>query len=143
MTYNGCEELNLRRGDKSRWCIEGREGRDPPNAACSPQQMSASQVVLSGESKHGQPSFDSGPSAQNGFPSLRESSAVGSSVSANGVAAHPLQLYCEYLSYLFRRPPLPQGQEDMEIGYRDYLQVRTPESHAMQGATTAKLPTAD
>ncbi len=41
----------------------------------------------------------------------------------NGGAAHPLQLYYEYLSYLFRRPPLPQGQEEMEIGYRDYLQV--------------------
>ena len=88
--------------------------------------VSSSQVVLTGESRHGHPGTDVGPSAQNGFPSLSESSAAGSSVSANGVAAHPLQLYCEYLSYLFRRPPLPQGQEDMEIGYRDYLQVRPP-----------------
>ena len=39
---------------------------------------------------------------------------------------HPLQPYYEYLSYLFRRPPLPAGQEEMEIGYRDYLQARQP-----------------
>lgn len=38
-------------------------------------------------------------------------------------AAHPLRVYCEYLSYLFRKPPLPDGQEQLEVGYRDYLQV--------------------
>ncbi|CAL5222774.1 g5187 [Coccomyxa viridis] len=81
------------------------------------------QVVLSGESRHSHLGTDTVPSAQNGFPSLSESSASGTSVPVNGVSAHPLQLYCEYLSYVFRRPQLPQGQEEMEIGYRDYLQV--------------------
>lgn len=38
-------------------------------------------------------------------------------------AVHPLRVYCEYLSYLFRKPPLPGGQEQLEVGYRDYLQV--------------------
>ncbi|BDA41363.1 Protein arginine N-methyltransferase 5 [Coccomyxa sp. Obi] len=38
-------------------------------------------------------------------------------------AAHPLRVYCEYLSYLFRKPPLPDGQEQLEVGYRDYLQA--------------------
>ena len=38
-------------------------------------------------------------------------------------AVHPLRVYCEYLSYLFRKPPLPDGQEQLEVGYRDYLQV--------------------
>lgn len=35
----------------------------------------------------------------------------------------PVRLYWEYLSYLFRRPdPIPQ-QEQLEMGYRDFLQV--------------------
>lgn len=69
----------------------------------------------------GQPS----PVPGSGFPSLSEASAAGGGLILNGVAAraHPLQPYYEYLSYLFRRPPLPQGQEEMETGYRDYLQV--------------------
>lgn len=75
----------------------------------------------------GQPGPAPGPalSAQSGFPSLSEASAAGGGLVLNGVAtiAHPLQPYYEYLSYLFRRPSLPQGQEAMEIGYRDYLQV--------------------
>ncbi len=77
--------------------------------------------------KPGQPSPvpGRGPSAQSGFPSLLEASAAGGSLIENGAAArtHPLRPYFEYLSYLFRRPPLPEGQEEMEIGYRDYLQV--------------------
>ena len=36
---------------------------------------------------------------------------------------HPLRPFCEYLSFLFRRPDGPDGQEALEMGYRDYLQV--------------------
>lgn len=98
------------------------------------------QVVLSGEAQHSVTSAASAPSAQNGFPSLSESSAAGNSAALNGIqaaSAHPLQLYYEYLSYLFRRPPLPQGQEEMEIGYRDYLQVSSPQALASDTSKTA------
>lgn len=43
------------------------------------------------------------------------------------VREHPLRPYCEYLSFLFRRPDGPDGQEALELGYRDYLQV--PAAH--------------
>ena len=36
---------------------------------------------------------------------------------------HPLRPYAEYLAYLFRRADGPEGQEEMELTYRDYLQV--------------------
>lgn len=42
---------------------------------------------------------------------------------AQADSMHPLRVYCEYLSYLFRKPELPAGQELLELGYRDYLQV--------------------
>ncbi|EIE25124.1 protein arginine N-methyltransferase 5 [Coccomyxa subellipsoidea C-169] len=42
---------------------------------------------------------------------------------AAAAAVHPLRVYCEYLSYLFRKPPMPDGQEQLEVGYRDYLQA--------------------
>eukprot|EP00884_Botryococcus_braunii_P016344 jgi/Botrbrau1/3393/Bobra.0337s0034.1 len=36
---------------------------------------------------------------------------------------HPLRVYWEYLSYLFRKPPpLDEGQQ-LEVSYRDYLQA--------------------
>ena len=83
--------------------------------------------MLSGENRHSAPSAVRATSAENGFPTLPESSSASAVAAANGVAEmHPLQPYYEYLSYLFRRPPLPAGQEEMEIGYRDYLQVRQP-----------------
>ena len=86
------------------------------------------QVVLSGESRHSVPSAARASPAENGFPTLSGSGSASAVAAGNGVAAevHPLQPYYEYLSYLFRRPPLPAGQEEMEIGYRDYLQVRQP-----------------
>lgn len=37
---------------------------------------------------------------------------------------HPLRVYWEYLSYLFRRQDPASPQEQLEMSYRDYLQVR-------------------
>lgn len=37
---------------------------------------------------------------------------------------HPLRVYCEYLSYIFRKAPLPPEQELLELSYRDFLQAR-------------------
>jgi hypothetical protein len=39
---------------------------------------------------------------------------------------HPLRLYWDYLSYLFRKPPLADPAQLMEVTYRDYLQVQIP-----------------
>ena len=39
-------------------------------------------------------------------------------------ASSPLRVYCEYLSYIFRKAPLPPEQELVELSYRDYLQAR-------------------
>ena len=36
---------------------------------------------------------------------------------------HQLRIYHEYLSYLFRKPELPSQQFELELSYRDYLQV--------------------
>lgn len=52
-----------------------------------------------------------------------QTSDEASAEEASKAAAHPLRVYCEYLSYLFRKPPMPDGQEQLEVGYRDYLQV--------------------
>lgn len=41
-------------------------------------------------------------------------------------AQHPLRVYCEYLSYIFRKAPMPPEQELLELSYRDYLQARPP-----------------
>lgn len=45
---------------------------------------------------------------------------------SNGTALHPLRLHWEYLSYLFRRLPELTGDEEMERGYRDFLQACSP-----------------
>eukprot|EP01025_Chloroclados_australasicus_P058909 TRINITY_DN7441_c1_g1_i1.p1 TRINITY_DN7441_c1_g1~~TRINITY_DN7441_c1_g1_i1.p1 ORF type:complete len:712 (+),score=86.01 TRINITY_DN7441_c1_g1_i1:180-2315(+) len=41
---------------------------------------------------------------------------------AEKLRVHPLKLYQEYLSYLFHKLPVPQGQEQLELNYRDYIQ---------------------
>lgn len=38
---------------------------------------------------------------------------------------HPLRIYWEYLSYLFRKPPPPDASQLLEVSYRDYLQVHS------------------
>lgn len=38
---------------------------------------------------------------------------------------HPLRLHWDYLSYLFRRLPELTGDEELERGYRDFLQACT------------------
>ena len=45
---------------------------------------------------------------------------------AGAESEHPLRVYCEYLSYIFRKAPLPPEQELLELSYRDYLQARPP-----------------
>ena len=37
--------------------------------------------------------------------------------------AHPMRLHWEYLSYLFRKLPVLSANEELERGYRDFLQV--------------------
>ena len=44
---------------------------------------------------------------------------------AGAESDHPLRVYCEYLSYIFRKAPLPSEQELLELSYRDYLQARS------------------
>ena len=37
--------------------------------------------------------------------------------------AHPLRAHWDYLAFLFRRLPALAPEEELERGYRDYLQV--------------------
>ncbi len=59
-------------------------------------------------------------------PEPSQAAAESAASEAAAAAVHPLRVYCEYLSYLFRKPPMPDGQEQLEVGYRDYLQVTCP-----------------
>ena len=40
-----------------------------------------------------------------------------------GQEQHPLSLYHDYLSFLFRRQPEAKPEQMLELSYRDYLQV--------------------
>ncbi len=94
-----------------------------------------------------------GPSTSEGAQPHSNGSAAAATASAHGGSSssgqppppeqhapiqaelHRLRPYCEYLSFLFRKPEGPVGQEEMELGYRDYLQVRA--------AVLFRRPTAD
>ncbi|KAK9834250.1 hypothetical protein WJX81_000077 [Elliptochloris bilobata] len=87
------------------------------------------QVILTGQAHHAPPAH-----AETGGPSASGSGGSAVAVAINGgagpgVAAaggesdHPLRAYCEYLSYIFRKAPLPPEQELLELSYRDYLQA--------------------
>jgi len=57
-----------------------------------------------------------------------------------------LRIYHEYLSYVFRKPEIPSSQQQLEMGYRDYLQARQPirlappSSALTYNLNTLKLP---
>ncbi|KAK9854496.1 hypothetical protein WJX84_003535, partial [Apatococcus fuscideae] len=72
------------------------------------------QVILTGPAHHSVPGAATADGQQ--------------AVQANGANIvlpdqHPLQVYLEYISFLFRRLPTPEAQELMEVGYRDFLQA--------------------
>lgn len=74
------------------------------------------QLILSGQSRHSDPS----PASASGTP-------VSVSCEGNALVGgeQHLRIYHEYLSYLFRKPEPPSPQQQLEMGYRDYLQVTT------------------
>eukprot|EP00873_Tetraselmis_striata_P028240 jgi/Tetstr1/448504/TSEL_035770.t1 len=78
------------------------------------------QVILSGEPHHALNVSDSG-GAPPSDPTPGEAS--GPSLHADPGASHPLRVYWEYLSYLFRKMPGQSEQEIAEMSYRDYLQA--------------------
>lgn len=79
------------------------------------------QVILSGRSLHNaqEPTSTAAqdPSEYCGNPVVKVGTDPG--------ADHPLRIYWEYLSYLFRKIDAANEQELIEIRYRDYLQVTT------------------
>lgn len=72
------------------------------------------QLILSGQSRHTDPS----PASASGTP-------VSVTCEGNALVGgeQHLRIYHEYLSYLFRKPEPPSPQQQLEMGYRDYLQV--------------------
>lgn len=79
------------------------------------------QLVLTGPKFHSTPHSDTVGDGVNGI-------AVECRPSADCAVAprdsqHPLKIYWDYLSFLFRRIETPGEQEMMELGYRDHLQV--------------------
>ena len=77
-------------------------------------EQSCVQLILSGQSRHGDPT----PASVSGTP-------VSVTCEGNAVLGREqhLRIYHEYLSYLFRKPEPPTPQQQLEMGYRDYLQV--------------------
>ena len=79
------------------------------------------QIVLRGERRHNPAAGDA---AAESSPAGGDDAADGAAAPAEGRSMHELQLYWEYLAYLFGRLEEVSEQERVESGYRDYLQVR-------------------
>lgn len=91
------------------------------------------QLVLTGPKFHSAPHSDAMGDGANGI-------AVECRPSADCAVApkdqHPLKIYWDYMSFLFRRIETPSEQEMMEIGYRDHLQVPLePLRHNLESQT--------
>ncbi|KAI5061937.1 hypothetical protein GOP47_0022476 [Adiantum capillus-veneris] len=71
------------------------------------------QIVVSGDSLHHLDGMDLEPSIAS------NSNGYGEGL----VSKHPLKLYLEYLSHLYRKLPPISDQERFEMGYRDFLQA--------------------
>lgn len=78
------------------------------------------QIALRGERRHNPAAGDAAAEPAGGDG---ESSSDVVPTSADG-STHELQLYWEYLAYLFGRLNEVSDQERVESGYRDYLQAR-------------------
>ena len=79
------------------------------------------QIALRGERRHNPAAGDA---AAEHTPAGADDAANGTAAAAEGRSTHELQLYWEYLAYLFGRLEEVSDQERVESGYRDYLQVR-------------------
>ena len=77
------------------------------------------QIVLRGERRHNPAAGDVAAEQAS-----CDDAAGGAAAPAEGRSTHALQLYWEYLAYLFGRLDEVSDQERVESGYRDYLQVR-------------------
>ena len=75
------------------------------------------QVILSGQARHSSPAPASPGVAGTAVAMSRD----GRPVVAGG--DQPLRIYHEYLSFIFRKPEAPSTHQQLEMGYRDYLQA--------------------
>lgn len=84
------------------------------------------QVVLRGSRRHNPEAGAAvAPAATPGLADEPDAAAGGAAAASADAAApqHELQIYWEYLAYLFGRLEEVSDQERVESGYRDYLQV--------------------
>ena len=79
------------------------------------------QIVLRGERRHNPAAGDA--NAERSAAAGADQADVDGAAPADGRSTHELQLYWEYLAYLFGRLEEVSEQERLESGYRDYLQV--------------------
>jgi protein arginine N-methyltransferase 5 len=56
------------------------------------------------------------------YPSLAESASM-LTASTSPASSHPLRVYWEYLSFLFRKQPVAKETDAIEFAYRDFLQA--------------------
>ena len=94
----------------------------PGSGALTAAHVALSQVILTGSSHH----VVAAAPAPGAEPTPAEAAAQGAVRKATGAETEPeqpLRVYWEYLSYLFLRVPALSAEEDLEKGYRDYLQV--------------------
>jgi protein arginine N-methyltransferase 5 len=92
------------------------------------------QVVLAGEVKHNpEPDQPESSAAAAGataaaaggheYPSLAESASMLTTTPSPPASSHPLRVYWEYLSFLFRKQPVTGETDTLEFAYRDFLQA--------------------
>ena len=80
----------------------------------------ATQVILTGAPHH------RGVDDANVAPTPAEAAANGGGQRVLAAPeAHPLRAHWDYLAFLFRRLPALAPEEELERGYRDYLQARS------------------
>ena len=91
------------------------------------------QIILAGKAQHTpeQPAITGDvvpvplpPPTQppSDFPSLKDSLATPLNA-ISPQSTHPLRVYWEYLSFLFRKQPISSEQDSLEAPYRDFLQA--------------------
>ena len=78
------------------------------------------QVILTGAPHQG------GGGEPSPSPTPAEAAAAGGQRVLAAADAHPLRAHWDYLAFLFRRLPALAPEEELERGYRDYLQVCLP-----------------
>ncbi len=99
-------------------------------------QNLATQVIMTGAPHH------RGVDDANNAPTPAEAAANGGGQRVLAAPeAHPLRAHWDYLAFLFRRLPALAPEEELERGYRDYLQARSWQAFVISVSRRLQLST--